>query len=139
MILTKEKPAILFYQNLGLLFYAIAAADKVVHKAEFDVLKNIIKTTWKAYEMAKDDYDETVTYQMEVVFEWFDYEKRDAKECFTNFSEYAIEHPEKFSIEKRKLITETANSIASAFASKNKSELIMLAKLELLFNKLKTK
>ncbi|NER16835.1 hypothetical protein GWK10_06415 [Spongiivirga citrea] len=131
-----EKPEILFYQNLGQLFYAIAAADKVVRKAEYDALKKIVLDYWKDYEEAQDAYDEPVAYQMEIVFEWFDYESMDAQDCFDSFSEYAHEHPRAFSKEKRILIVKTAEAIANSFAGKNKSELIMLTKLKMLFRKL---
>ncbi len=134
---TIEKPTILFYQNLGLLFYAIAAADKVIQKEEFDTLKETIKTQWNSFEQTKDNYNELVTYQMEIVFEWFDYEKRDAQECFNSFSEYVLKHPKTFTLKKRALIIKTATAIANSFSGKNKSELIMLGKLVLLFNKLK--
>ena len=35
-----------FYQKLGELFYAIAAADKVVEKLEYDALRRIIAEQW---------------------------------------------------------------------------------------------
>lgn len=136
MELITEKQDMLFYQNLGQLFYAIAASDKIVRKAEFDTLKKLVIDYWKAFEEARDEYLESVTYQMEVVFEWFDYEQIDAQECFNNFIDYAKEHPKTFTKEKKKLITKTAEAIANAFAGKNKSELIMLAQLELFLNKL---
>ncbi len=133
---TTEKPEILFYQNLGQLFYAIAAADKVVRKAEYDALRRIVLEHWKDFENGKDDYEEPIAYQMEIVFEWFDYESMDGQECFDSFCEYAKEHPRAFSKEKRILIVKTAEAIANSFAGKNKSELIMLTKLKMLFKDL---
>ena len=32
---TKQNPQVLFYQKIGELFYAVAASDKVVKKAEY--------------------------------------------------------------------------------------------------------
>ncbi len=133
-----EKPEILFYQNIGQLFYAIAAADKVVRKAEYDALKAIVLNYWKKFEEAQAHYQEPLAYQMEVVFEWFDYERMDAQDCFDSFSNYAKDNPKAFSKEKKKLIVRTAEAIASSFAGKNKSELIMLTKLKMLFGKLNT-
>ena len=40
---TKKKMTLKFYQNLGKLFYAIAAADKHVRDVEFDKLKELKK------------------------------------------------------------------------------------------------
>ncbi len=133
MIQTIDKPEIKFYQNLGKLFYAIAASDKVVRNVEYDALKKLVVTYWKDLDDAKDNYQEPVAYQMEIVFDWFDYEQMDANYCFDSFCDYAKEYPKAFSKEKRALILKTAEIIANSFSGKNKSELIMLAKLELLF------
>lgn len=136
MMSTTEKYEILFYQNLGQLFYAIAAADKEVRKEEYNALKRIILDHWKSFEEAQDDYQEPFGYQMEVVFEWFDYERMDAQDCFNSFCDYAKEHPKIFSEEKRLLIIKTAEAITNSFAGINKSELIMLTKLKIFFRDL---
>ena len=44
-----------FYQNLGKLFYAIAAVDKHVHDVEFDKLKTLIKEEWLIVDGFEDD------------------------------------------------------------------------------------
>ncbi|WP_346883545.1 hypothetical protein [uncultured Algibacter sp.] len=131
-----EKPEILFYQSLGELFYAIAASDKVVRASEYNTLKRMVMDDWKIYEEVKDFYDESVGYQMEFVFEWFDYEHTDAQECFENFCDYARAYPKLFNKENSNLIIKTANAIANAFAGKNKSELIMLTKLKLVLTEI---
>ena len=127
-----DKPQLLFYQKMGELFYAIAAADKVVRKAEYDILKNIVAEQWRNL----DDYEEPchtdAAYQIEVVFDWFDYEQLDANDCFESFADYKKENPRLFTKERKDLIWNTANAIASSFAGKNKSEVIMLSKLKML-------
>ncbi|OIQ18744.1 hypothetical protein [Lacinutrix sp. MedPE-SW] len=128
-----EKPDIIFYQSLGELFYAVAAADRTVKPEEYDALLKMVMDEWKVYEDVKDYYDESVGYQMEFVFNWFDYEHMDAYDCFKNFSAYAKSHANLFTTEKKQLILKTAYKIANAFSGKNKSELIILKKLELLF------
>ena len=115
---TMEKPQLLFYQKMGELFYAIAAADKVVRKTEYDMLKKIVSEQWKDLDDYEDPFHTDAAYQIEVVFDWFDYEQLDANDCFDSFAE------------RKKLIWKTANAIAGSFAGKNKSELIMLAKLK---------
>ena len=69
---------------------------------------------------------------MEIVFEWFEYEKMDGEECFQSFSTYYKENKKLFNDKRKRLIWKTVNAIANAFAGKNKSELIMLTKLLLL-------
>jgi uncharacterized tellurite resistance protein B-like protein len=127
-----EKPQIAFYQKIGELFYAVAAADKVVREIEYKALKNLVRDVWSKYDDSLDDFNSQAIYQMEVVFDWFDYERMDADDCFDSFENYVKEHPSLFTEERKKLIFLTANEIATAFSGKNKSELIMLGKLQLL-------
>ncbi|QAA80515.1 hypothetical protein EI546_01675 [Aequorivita sp. H23M31] len=127
---TPQKPPLLFYQKMGELFYAIAAADKVVREAEYTALKNIVSQQWKNMDNYKDPFHTDAVYQIEIVFDWFDYEELDANDCFDSFADYKKDHENLFTIKRKQLIWETANVIADAFAGKNKSELIMLAKLK---------
>jgi hypothetical protein len=128
---SSEKPQLLFYQKMGELFYAIAAADNVVRQTEFNALKKIVAEKWKDLDEYKDPFHTDAAHQIEVVFDWFDYEKLDASDCFDSFADYKTENPQLFTNERKRLIWETANIIAGAFADKNKSELIMLAKLKI--------
>ncbi len=132
---TIEKPQLLFYQKMGELFYAIAAADKVVKKAEYDKLKQLISERWKNLDDYEDPFHTDAAHQIEIVFDWFDYEQLDASDCFDSFADYKKDNPKLFTPERKKLIWETANAIAGAFAGKNKSELVMLAKLDTLLKK----
>ncbi len=129
---TSKIPQVLFYQKLGELFYAIAAADKVVQKAEYEALRNMVITHWKDLDDYEDAFHTDAAFQIEIVFDWFDYEHLDANECFNDFKEYKNEHEFLFTPERKKLILKTANAIANAFSGTNKSELIMLARLKLL-------
>jgi hypothetical protein len=124
-----------FYQKLGELFYAIAAADKVVKKAEYDALRKMVSDHWKELDDFEDDFHTDAAYQIEIVFDWFDYESRDANLCFDDFKDYFNENKSLFTVGRNKLIWRTADAIASAFAGKNKSELIMLTKLKILLDK----
>lgn len=120
----------LLFEKLGELFYAIAAADKIVHKKEYDALREFVKKEWEKSENHKDPFGANAVFQMEIVFDWFDYEGRDAWECFENFRDFKKEHEHLFTKERKDRILKTASAIANAFSGKNKSELIMLAKLE---------
>ena len=130
-----EKPQLLFYQKMGELFYAIAAADNVVRKAEYQTLKDLVSTEWKKMDNSQDPFHSDAVSQIEVVFDWFDYEQLDAKDCFDSFADYKKENPSLFTKERKKLIWETANAIANAFSGTNKSELIMLTKLNKILKK----
>jgi len=129
---TQQPPKLVLYQKLGELFYAIAAADKVIRKAEIDTLRNLVKTHWKNIEALEDEYHSDASYQIEIVFDWLDDTQVDADECFEDFKDFMKEHPKLFPTTIKKLIWKTADAIAASFAGKNKAELIMLAKLKML-------
>lgn len=130
-----QQPQVLFYQKLGELFYAIAAADKVVKKEEYDALRTMVRKYWKDMDSYEDSFHTDAAFQIEIVFDWYDYEHLDADECFEDFKFYKKDHESLFTPQRKELIWKTAEAIAHSFASKNKSELIMLAKLKMLLKK----
>lgn len=125
-----DKPQLLFYQKMGELFYAIAAADKVVREEEYKTLKNMVLEKWKNLDDYEDPFHTDAAHQIEIVFDWFDYEQLDANDCFDSFADYKKENPKLFTPERKELIYSTADAIASSFAGKNKSEVLMLNKLK---------
>lgn len=121
-----------FYQNLGKLFYAIAAADKNVETIEFDKLKEIVKSQWLDIDELDDDFGSDAAYQIEFIFDWLNREDNlDVDNCYNDFVSYKNAQKHLFTQPVKKLILQTSNAIASSFAGKNKSELIILAKLDL--------
>jgi uncharacterized tellurite resistance protein B-like protein len=127
---TKEKLTLEFYQNLGLLFYAIAAADKHVHPDEFNKLKELVKQQWLDKDILEDKYTDAA-YHIEIVFDWLNNGQYQADICFNGFLKYKMRNADVFTKDITKLIKKTAYAIANAFAGLNKTELIMLARLNL--------
>ncbi|WP_432410056.1 hypothetical protein [Rasiella sp. SM2506] len=127
-------PEIVFYQKLGELFYAVAAADRVVREAEYKVLSTLVEEEWKQMDDYQDQFGADAVYQIAIVFEWFDYERMDAEDCLTGFSNYYKKHKKLFSVKRKQLILRTIDKIANSFRGTNKSELIMITKLKMLFN-----
>ncbi|NAS11920.1 hypothetical protein [Poritiphilus flavus] len=120
------------YQNLGKLFYAVAMADRAVHISELEKLKSAVRENWLEVDDIEDDYGTDAAFQIEIVFDWLlEYEKS-SKESYEEFKTFYKDHQRAFSPKMKQLITRTAHSIAASFAGKNKSELIILAKLDLL-------
>ncbi|WP_109097287.1 hypothetical protein [Aquimarina sp. AU58] len=132
---TAQNTGIIFYQNLGKLFYAIAASDKIVRKSEYDSLRKIVKTEWLKVDDIEDEFGVDASFQIEIVFDWLDYEELSAEECFIQFETFFKEHQSRFTDKLKQLIWITANAIAGAFSGKNKSELMMLGRLKLIFEK----
>lgn len=122
-----------FYQKVGSLFFAIAMADGSVHTKEIDKLKTIIREKWLPLDDIEDEYGTDSAFQIEIVFDWLLENEKTSVEGYTAFTDFYKEHKAVFSNEVKAIILETANAIASSFSGKNKSELILLAKLQLLF------
>ena len=121
------------YQNLGKLFYAIAMADKNVRPVEVEKLRESIKEYWSGLDEAEDEFGTDASYQIEIVFHWLQEEEKDGKIYFDEFQDFYKDHKGFFTPEIKSLTWKTADRIACAFAGKNKSELIFLNKLKLLF------
>ena len=128
-----EKTKNNLHQYLGKLFYAVAMADNKIEEEEITALKTDILQRWynldsKPYGLILDGHQEIIT-----VFTQLQSTNAESDACFTEFQKFFNEHIQLFNEDLRKLIWDTTQVIASSFANKNKSELIVLAKLKMLF------
>ncbi len=121
------------YENLGKLFYAVAISDGSVHAKEWDKVKKLVKEDWLYVDDFKDRYGTDAANQIEIVFDLLMEYPRTSEECFDEFKDFYQNHPYAFSSKIKWLTKKTANAIANSFSGKNKAELIILAKIELLF------
>jgi hypothetical protein len=121
-----------FFENLGKLFYAIAASDHKVEAIEISTLKEIIKTHWAIVDSFDNDALEHIVFM-------FDRLNTDGHvnsgACYLDFVNYKNTQKHLFTDTIKHLILQTSNAIASSFSGRNKSELIMLAKLDIEFKK----
>ena len=129
---TKKREALEFYQNLGKLFYAIAASDKRVTQAEINVLHKVVKREWLDLHSDTIDFGTDAIHQIEKVFHWLKEEGNlDAESCFNDFMAYKNAREHVFTPDIKKRIKKTAYAIANAFSGVNKSELIFLVRLDM--------
>jgi hypothetical protein len=129
---THKKMTIQFYQNLGKLFYAIVAIDGTVRPIEIEKLKRCVKEQWLDIDDIEDVFGVDAAYQIEVVFDWLNYdEEMDVHACYNDFISYKNEQSHLFTDEVKKLILKTGSAIVYAFSGINKSELILMAKLDM--------
>lgn len=121
-----------FYQNLGKLFYAIAAIDNTIHNAEIQKLKEHVKKVWLHVDDLEDDFGTDAAYQIDIVFDWLMKEEAlDVQTCYDDFVSYKKDQNHLFTNTINRLILKTADAIAESFSGKNKSELMLLAKLNI--------
>ena len=131
-----QNTIISFYENLGKLFYAVAAADNIVEEIEFNVLKEIVKNKWTKIDPVDDDFHSDAAYQIETVFDWLNNEGfSNSETCYNEFLEFKKEHPSLFTESIKSLILKTATKIAASVADLNKSELMLVARLSIEFKK----
>ena len=130
-----QKVGIEFYENLGKLFYAVAMADGTVHSKELDKLKEIVRKSWLDVDDVEDRYDSDAAYQIETVFDWALEHDMKSEQGFEEFKEFYKAYPKHFPAPIKNLILDTANAIAHSFSGTNKSELVMLGKIKLLFKR----
>ena len=127
-----EKPKNKLLENLGKLFYAVAVADKKIEEEEIAALKTNILQRWdspdsKPNGLVLDGHQEIFT-----IFKELQNTRAESETCYMQFQEFFNEHKQLFNEDLRKLIWDTTQGIASSYAKKNKSELIVLAKLKML-------
>ncbi|PKD16796.1 hypothetical protein APR41_08310 [Salegentibacter salinarum] len=124
-----------FYQNIGMLFYAIAASDKVVRTEEIKTLNDLVQKKWVPIDNQIDEFGTDEAYKIEMIFDWLEEKAPEAEWAFNEFRQYKKDNEELFTSPINQLIWETADAIAASFAGKNKSEVIMLSKLKMLLSK----
>ncbi|MEC7264940.1 MAG: hypothetical protein VXW38_14470 [Bacteroidota bacterium] len=132
-MLNSERIGNEFYQNLGKLFYAVAMADNEVRTVEKERVRKYVRQYWLDVDQVEDEFQSDAAYQIETVFDWLEEEEMDGTEYFDQFKDFYKDHPQKFTPALKKLIMETTESIASSFAGKNRSEMMVLMELEKLF------
>ncbi|WP_299766979.1 hypothetical protein [uncultured Tenacibaculum sp.] len=125
-----NKLNIKFYQNIAKVFYAVAKADHVIHVNEVKVLKKVVKDKWLMIDETYDVFGTDTAYQIEIVFDWLHSKNATADDCFDDFVTYYYNYPYFFTSQVKKLIIETCSLIANAFRGTNKSELLIIEKLE---------
>lgn len=116
----------LFCQNLAKLFFAIASIDQKVSAEEVEFFNFNFKKECTISKLLTIEEIDTVLKE----FNQLKIAKADAHLCFDDFKIYLKGNPQLFTQAMKSLIWKTSDGIASAYAGKNKSEVIILAKLK---------
>lgn len=108
------------YNELGKLFYLVAAADGKIHPSERASLKKFIEEKWKPLEDSIDDFG---TDKGDFIGFSFDYEE--SKEQLVDFQSFELFYKlnkNKFTKNLKNNIIETSQAIASSYKGTNKKE-----------------
>lgn len=130
---TKKEQGNELYQNLAYLFYAVAMADHDVHKKELEKLNELVKEHWLEVDDIEDAYGTDAAFQIATVFDWLLDQGKNGNEAYEDFEEYYLDHKLLFTPPIKNLAKSTSRAIAASFSGNNKSELLLLGRLELLF------
>ncbi|WP_425657642.1 hypothetical protein [Tenacibaculum ascidiaceicola] len=117
-----------FYKSIANLFYAVSMADKNMTVEE---KKSIVKRVEKNWSTSENKSDSELIYETlrELIKE-----KVTSETAYESFKEYYLVHKEEFSKNVIHDLLAASHEISSSYARKNKSELIILARLYKLFN-----
>lgn len=121
-----------FYQELGHLFYAIAAADKKIARAEVEQLDQEVQYAWKHFEGSRDRFGTDRAYLIEFQFETLDDQGFDAEAAFSSFEAYFREFGDRIDHHTRNHIFQSARHIAERIRKINQEELRYLVRLKAL-------
>ena len=124
-----EQTMIRFYQQLGKVFYSIAAADNIIGKKEISTLKKIVKKEWLPLESTLTEFGDDAAYQIEIVFDWLLENDWNSLDVITEFENFRKEHPSLFTPKTNDLILKTANAIVASFSNVNKLEMELIKEL----------
>jgi len=117
----------LFFQKTGKILFAIAMADKKIVPQEYEALESLIQEELKLSYLKEDE----IRYinQLKNVFDWMIENPKSIDDILAEYKEFKNENLALFTPEIKDFIYKTANRIAGSYANKNKSELIVLAKI----------
>ncbi len=134
MLESKKKLGNELYQNLGKLFYAMAMADHSIHVQEVEKLNEVVRDYWLEVDDIEDEYGTDSAFQIVSVFDWLlEYEK-DSEEIYEEFEAFYTDNKLLFTPKIKNLAISTSRAITASFSGNNKSELILLGRLQLLFD-----
>ncbi|MFD0963804.1 hypothetical protein [Pseudofulvibacter geojedonensis] len=116
-----------FFQKVGKVLYAIAIVDNNIAEEEYKIIKQIVDRNWDLYNL---DSNKTKNLpQLKNVFDHLCKYPQSVDEILEEFKAFKSNNPNLFSDEIKTFIYKTANEVASSYANKNKSELIILGRL----------
>jgi len=116
-----------FFQKTGKILFAIAMADRKIAPKEYEALQDLIHEEWKLSCIGENEIRHIS--QMKNVFDWLIKNPKSTDEILAEYKQFKNENLVLFTPEIKDFIYKTANRIAGSYANKNKSELIILAKL----------
>lgn len=125
----------ILYEQLGNLFYSIAAADKRITREEVNKLQDTVSKYWLPLEKSRDNFGTDAAHYINITFDYLLEEMPASAEAYERFEAFYKDNPKLFTDLIRLVAMDTARDIACSYSQLNKAEAIALAKLEILFSR----
>lgn len=115
---------------LGYLVYAVASSDKHVSEEEKKVVHEVLNREWKVLADREDPFGVRAMDLIDKMMIQMDELHINSVDSFAEFQRIYDLHSEQFTPEIRKFMIEICISTGSAFNRMNKSELVLLSRIE---------
>lgn len=115
---------------IGYLVYAVASADNHVSPEEKKVVHDVINTHWKKLADKEDPFGVRALDFIDKMVEVLEEKHVDSENALQLFQEVYTEHKDKFDPDLKWFILEVCIQTGSAFNRLNKSELVLLSRIE---------
>lgn len=115
---------------IGYLVYAVASADKYVSPEEKKVVHDVINENWKKLADKEDPFGVRALDFIDKMVSVLEEKHVDSEEALQLFEEVYLSNKESFDSELKWFILEVCIQTGSAFNRLNKSELVLLSRIE---------
>lgn len=115
---------------IGFLVYAVASADRHVVTEEKKIIHDIVNENWKLLADKEDPFGVRALDFIDKMLLVLDEKHIDSETAFDNFKQIYHSDQELFTEDLKKFILDVCIKTGSAFRQMNKSELILLSRIE---------
>lgn len=120
---------------IGYVVYAVASADNHVALEEKKIAHDLINEHWTLLADNEDPFGVRALDFVDKIIVSFDEDHLDSEKAFDSFKEIFEEQKNDFTPEIKQFILDLCIKVGSAFNQMNKSELVLLSRIEMLLKK----
>ncbi len=117
---------------IGYIVYAVASADKHVAEEEKKIAHDLINEHWTLLADNEDPFGVRALDFVDKIIVSFDEDHLDSEKAFESFQAIYTERNQDFTKEIKQFILDLCIKVGSAFNQMNKSELVLLSRIEIL-------
>ncbi len=120
---------------IGFLVYAVAKSDLKVMPEEKEVIHDFVNENWKVFADEEDPFGIRAMDYIDKMMVLLDKQEVKSEEAFDNFEKIFREYHDRFTIEIKEFALDLCIKVGGSFNQMNKSELVLLSRIEQLFKR----